>query len=196
MYKRQVIVALEGVDGAGKTTLIDLLGAEFGNLAGVYSRTKKGKIVDYIVSSNFMQKNRQLQIPIYLLLSLKNYLFFFKNRHKQIILMDRCFLSNFCYFYFDYLFDKEKFERMMRFEVKLLPQKIFIINIEPLTAYQRDKKRKQMDWIISTQKKYLLCKNSPMLEGFHIEILDNNMTIVNKKDRISNYIRGEMGYGY
>lgn len=145
MYKRQVIVALEGVDGAGKTTLIDLLGAEFGNLAGVYSRTKKGKIVDYIVSSNFMQKNRQLQIPIYLLLSLKNYLFFFKNRHKQIILMDRCFLSNFCYFYFDYLFDKEKFERMMRFEVKLLPQKIFIINIEPLTAYQRDKKRKQMD---------------------------------------------------
>ncbi len=37
MYKRQVIVALEGVDGAGKTTLIDLLGAEFGNLAGVYS---------------------------------------------------------------------------------------------------------------------------------------------------------------
>ena len=174
MYKRQVIVALEGVDGAGKTTLIDLLGAEFGNLAGVYSRTKKGKIVDYIVSSNFMQKNRQLQIPIYLLLSLKNYLFFFKNRHKQIILMDRCFLSNFCYFYFDYLFDKEKFE----------------------TAYQRDKKRKQMDWIISTQKNYLLCKNSPMLEGFHIEILDNNMTIVNKKDRISNYIRGEMGYGY
>ena len=166
MYKRQVIVALEGVDGAGKTTLIDLLGAEFGNLAGVYSRTKKGKIVDYIVSSNFMQKNRQLQIPIYLLLSLKNYLFFFKNRHKQIILMDRCFLSNFCYFYFDYLFDKEKFERMMRFEV------------------------------ISTKKNYLLCKNSPMLEGFHIEILDNNMTIVNKKDRISNYIRGEMGYGY
>ena len=44
MYKRQVIVALEGVDGAGKTTLIDLLGAEFGNLAGVYSRDRKSVV--------------------------------------------------------------------------------------------------------------------------------------------------------
>lgn len=191
----QVIVALEGVDGAGKSTLINLLSSEFGEIVGIYSRTKKGKAMDFIVSHEIMQSMRKLQIPIYLLLSFKNYLSFLKYRHKQIILMDRCFLSNFCYFYFDALFDNKQFDKMMKFEVKLLPQKIFIIDIEPIVAHQRDKK-KQLDWIISTRKNYLQCGDSPIMDCFHVEVIDSKMTITDMKEKITNYIRGEMEHGY
>ena len=67
----QIVVAIEGIDGAGKSTLIHLLQEEFGAMAGIYSRTKKGSILDFLVSHKIMQSHHGLQIPIYLFLSFK-----------------------------------------------------------------------------------------------------------------------------
>ncbi len=188
-------MALEGIDGAGKSTLIKLLNAEFKDIVGTYSRTKKGAIFNFIVSRKIMQKHLSLQIPIYLFLSLKNYITLGKRRHKPIILMDRCFLSNFCYFYFDALFNEKEFRKKLCLEVGLMPQKIFIIDVDPLIAYHRDKKKKQINWLITTREHYLQAKGSPLMEKYHIEIINPSLTIEEKKEKIANYIRREMHYG-
>ena len=101
MNKSQIVVAIEGIDGSGKTTLINEICRYFGEKSIVYKRTHKGKFIDRIVSSAIMQKFYMLQVPIYLLLSYKNYILFKINNKSRdkIIIMDRCFLSNICYFY-------------------------------------------------------------------------------------------------
>lgn len=196
MVPHQVIVALEGIDGAGKSTLINLLNDEFKEIVGTYSRTKKGAILDFILSRKITQNHLGLQAPIYLFLSLKNYIALGKYRYRPIILMDRCFLSNFCYFYFGALFDKRKFKKKLCLEVRLMPQKIFIIDVDPLTAYHRDKKKKQINWLTTTREHYLRVKDSPFMEKYHIEIISPNLTIEQKKDKIADYIRREINYGH
>lgn len=101
MNKSQIIVAIEGIDGAGKTTLINAICRYYSGESIVYNRTSKGIFFDKLVSSAIMQKHYMLQVPIYLLLSYKNYILFKtinKNKNK-VIIMDRCFLSTICYFY-------------------------------------------------------------------------------------------------
>lgn len=195
MCPRQIVVAIEGIDGAGKSTLINLLNDEFRDTVGIYSRTKKGNILDFIVSRKMMQSHHSLQIPIYLFLSFKNYIALGKYRNRPIILMDRCFLSNFCYFYFESLFSVREFKRKMLFEITLMPQKIFIIDVDPLIAYHRDKK-KQVDWLITTRERYLRTKSSPLMEKYHIEIINSDLTIEEKKEKIADYIRREINYGH
>lgn len=93
-YKNRIILALEGIDGAGKTTLCNELSNFFGSNIVFYKRTEKGKIIDKIVKSQFMQNHYMLQIPIYLLLSYKNFfLFKRKDYNNQVIVMDRCFFK-------------------------------------------------------------------------------------------------------
>ena len=99
MDKNQIVVAIEGIDGAGKTTLINAICQSFEGKVTIYKRTHKGNFIDKLVSSKMMQKYYILQIPIYLLLSYKNYLLFRLKKKKQIVIMDRCFLSNICYFF-------------------------------------------------------------------------------------------------
>ena len=107
MASHQVVVALEGIDGAGKSTLINLLNDEFGEIVGTYSRTKKGRIFDFIVSRKTLQRFQRLQIPIYLFLSLKNYISFWKHqctrgykRYKEMFQICRVEKSDFpLYFY-------------------------------------------------------------------------------------------------
>lgn len=176
--------------------MIHLLQEEFGEIAGIYSRTKKGSILDFLVSRKFMQNHHELQIPIYLFLSFKNYMALRRYRNRPIILMDRCFLSNFCYFYFESLFSVSKFKRKMRFEIKLMPQKIFIIDEEPSVAYARDQRKKRVDWLLTTREHYLQAKSSSLLENYHIEIITNDLTIEEKKERIADYIRREIDYGH
>lgn len=188
MNHQQIVVAIEGIDGAGKSTLIKLLSEEFDDSVGIYNRTKKGHILDSLVSCKLMQDHHILQVPIYLFLSFKNYIALGRFKRKPIILMDRCFLSNFCYFYFESLFVAQKFKRKMLFEIKLLPQKIFIIDEEPLIACQRDNEKKRVDWLITTREHYLQSKNSPLMEKYHIEIISNSLTVKDKKERIANYI--------
>lgn len=190
----QVIIALEGIDGAGKSTLIKSLYQEFKDISKVYSRTKKGKLLDYVVSRKIVQHNYGLQIIIYLFLSLKNYLYFYKYRHSQLVLMDRCFLSNFCYFYPDALCNIISFKKHMRFEVKLIPQKIYIIDADPRIAYYRDNKKKNMDWLISTRKNYLKSAEMPILKYYDLEIIDSSLTVEEKQLIISSYIRHRIGH--
>lgn len=192
----QIVVAIEGIDGAGKSTLIHLLQEEFGAIAGIYSRTKKGRILDFLVSRKIMQSHHGLQIPIYLSLSFKNYIALRRYRNRPIILMDRCFLSNFCYFYFESLFSASEFKKKMRFEIRLMPQKIFIIDEDPSVAHNRDQGKKQIDWLITTREHYLQAKGSSLLESYHIEIITNDLTIEEKKERIADYIRREIDYGH
>ena len=196
MASHQVVVALEGIDGAGKSTLINLLNDEFGEIVGTYSRTKKGRIFDFIVSRKTLQRFQRLQIPIYLFLSLKNYISFWKYRHRPIVLMDRCFLSNFCYFYFDALFDENEFQKKLWFEIGLMPQKVFILDVDPLTAYHRDNKKKQISWLATTREHYLQAKDRPLLKKYCIEIISPDLTIQEKKEKIVDYIRREINYGH
>lgn len=196
LHPRQIVVAIEGIDGAGKSTLINLLNEEFRNIIGIYSRTEKGSLLDFLVSRKIMQNHHGLQVPIYLFLSFKNYVTLGKYRNRPVILMDRCFLSNFCYFYFESLFTAKEFKKKMRFEIKLMPQKIFIIDADPLVAYHRDKKKKHIDWLITTRKHYLQAISSPLMGKYHIEIISNDLTIEEKKERIADYIRREINYGH
>ena len=50
-YRNRKIVAVEGIDGAGKTTIIKEVSNYFGDDVIFYSRTKKGKFIDKLVSS-------------------------------------------------------------------------------------------------------------------------------------------------
>lgn len=194
MHPHQVIVAIEGIDGSGKSTLINLLKSELGDNVSIYSRTKKGHMLDFILSRRIMQEHYNLQIPIYLFLSFKN--FFALSRCSPIILMDRCFLSNFCYFYFESLFSETEYKKKMRFEINLLPKKIFIIDADPLIAHHRDKQKKRVDWLVSTREHYLQAKNSPLMKKYHIEIINSDLTVEEKKERIAKYIRGEIDCGH
>jgi len=143
-----------------------------------------------------MQCHHGFQVPIYLFLSFKNYVTLGKSRDRPVILMDRCFLSNFCYFYFESLFREREFKRKMRFEISLMPQKIFIIDVDPLIAHHRDKKKKKIDWLITTRERYLQTEKIPLIKKFNIEIINSDLTIEEKKEIIAEYIRREINYGH
>ena len=181
------IIAVEGIDGAGKSTLIALLREEFPIL--LYQRTKKGKWLDKIVSTKFMKKHYMIQVPIYLLLSYKNYIsFIIKSSKNKLIIMDRCFLSNICYFYPKALKSKKILDFIMKFEIKLLPSCIFILDVDPIVGHKRDNEKKELGWMINTRKAYLEASNSQLLSQFNIKIVEFNQSIESKYQCIVNEI--------
>ncbi len=150
MDKNQIVVAIEGIDGAGKTTLINAICQCFEGKVTIYKRTHKGNFIDKLVSSKMMQKHYILQIPIYLLLSYKNYLLFRLKKKKQIVIMDRCFLSNICYFFPKAILNNKLLYRLLLFEIKMFPQIIFILDVEPKTGRIRDANKKSLKWLEDT----------------------------------------------
>lgn len=63
--KEQIIIAIEGIDGAGKTTLINEICKQLNYDVTVYRRTYKGPLLDRLLSSKIMEKYYMLQVPIY-----------------------------------------------------------------------------------------------------------------------------------
>lgn len=193
MNKSQIIVAIEGIDGAGKTTLIHEICHYFGRQCVVYKRTNKGNFMDKLVSSAIMQKYYMFQIPIYLMLSYKNYILFKinnKNRN-QIIIMDRCFLSNICYFCPRALTNNRLMKTLLFFEVKLFPKKIFILDVDPKKGQFRDSNRKSLKWLTVARSAYLEAVDSCLTKFVKIELIPEDLPIEKKYNIIINYIKGE-----
>lgn len=195
MDKNQIVVAIEGIDGAGKTTLINALCQCFEGKVMIYKRTHKGKFIDKIVSSKMMQNHYMLQIPIYLILSYKNFLLFSLKRKKKIVIMDRCFLSNICYFFPKAVCNNKLIKRLLFFEIKIFPQMIFILDVEPETGRIRDANRKSLKWLEDTRKAYLNSAKSNLAKWIKITVIQENLSIDEKKKIIINYIKGEMRNG-
>lgn len=195
-YENRIILAVEGIDGAGKTTLINEISNFFGNDIIFYERTKKSKFVDKLVTSKLMQSHHMLQVPIYLLLSYKNFLLLqIRYRNNQIILMDRCFLSNICYFFPKALFDSRLLKRLLWLEVKFFPKTIFIIDVEPAIGQLRDKNKKSLEWLIATRNAYINATKSVMTDWINIRVIEDNLSIKSKANIIIKYIQGEMNNG-
>ncbi len=193
MKSKQIIVAIEGIDGAGKTTLINELLRFYKKDAIVYSRTRKGALINKLVSSTLLQKHYMLQVPIYLLLSYKNYILFkLKNKkmlNKKIIIMDRCFLSNICYFFPKAIQNIGVFRKVLFFEIKLIPQVIFILDVNPRTGQIRDCNKKSLKWLKETRKSYLASLYSFLTKWVKIELIQENLSVEKKCETIIQYIK-------
>lgn len=191
--KKRIIIAIEGIDGAGKTTLINKISKIFSEEVIFYSRTQKGKLVDKLVSCKFMKNHYMLQIPIYLFLSYKNFfLFKIHDHNNQIIVMDRCFLSNICYFFPKALFDSSLLKKLLLLEVKLYPQTIFIIDVKPTVGKCRDNNKKSLKWLIHTRDAYLNAEKSLIANWTNIILIKDDLSIENKANIIIKYIQGEI----
>lgn len=183
-----IIIALEGIDGSGKTTLIEKLQKKMPESISIYERTKKNKLTDHIVMSRLMRKHYLLQFPIYLLLSYKNYFLFRLKGPKKIIIMDRCFLSNICYFCPKALSNTQMLKSMLFFETKLIPEKIFILDIDPETGQKRDQNKKSLEWLTKTRIAYIASQTSLITIYSKVEVLNKNLSIEKKADIILSYI--------
>lgn len=183
-----IIIALEGIDGSGKTTLINVLQNLIPESVSIYQRTKKNKFTDYIVTSRLMQKYIFLQIPIYLLLSYKNYVFFRMLPPKQIILMDRCYLSNICYFCPKALYVSKFLKTMLFLEVKMIPEIIFVLDVNPETGRTRDQNKKSIEWLTKTRNAYIQSKCSLISKYSSVEVLNEELSTDEKCGIIISYI--------
>lgn len=187
-----IILALEGIDGAGKTTLINELEKIYSAKCVVYHRTKKGSFISKLVSSRILKKFHFLQAPIYILIAWNNYK---KDEFKKdvpIVLMDRCFLSNICYFYPKALSKKAVLKLALLFEAPVFPQKIFIIDADPRVAQKRDGFQKSLKWLEDTQKIYLTSADSNVLKKYNIEVIWDQYSITEKVNIIVDYINQEL----
>lgn len=185
-----IIIAIEGIDGAGKTSIINEVENKLDGIS-VYRRTYKSDKVKKILSSPIIQKYRFLQIPIYLHLSRKNYKSFQAER-TDIIIMDRCFLSNICYFYPKAMDNRQLYKLAMLFEIDLIPQKIFIIDVDPEDAYLRNNKEKGIKWLKKTRDYYLKCLSAKCLEKYKIQMIQSGTPNIVKADKIIKYIRSRL----
>lgn len=186
---KKIIVALEGIDGAGKSSVINFITNKYKNKVIIYSRTKKGKIIDRIVTCGLLRKYHIFQVVIYFILSHFNFLKYkMKYKDEDIIIMDRCFLSNICYFYPSSLQNKRIFDFFMFFEPKLFPQKIFILDVDPIIAQSRDLYKKDLQWLNDARVNYLNAQNSNYLMNYDIEIIDRRLSLKTKANIVSNYI--------
>lgn len=186
----QHIIALEGIDGAGKSTITQRLKTQLQDDLIIYSRTKKTPFYNKILSIPFIKKHQNLQIPIYWLLSWHNY-FEFVHRYsgERIVIMDRCFLSSMCYFFPKAISSKTACCIFKMLEVKLFPEKIFIIDVDPRIAQQRDGYKKQLKWLIQTRRIYRRCISNESVLKCRIEVLNGQHEINYNSKIILNEIR-------
>ena len=189
MNKYRTIIALEGIDGAGKTTLINSLKEEYEGKICVYSRTKKGRYAKSLLNRSIVKNNYFLQIPIYIVLGYKNYFSCVCKSTAPILLMDRCFLSNICYYYPSAMNNKILYFFAMLFELKLFPDVIFIIDEDAAVAQKRDMMQKDLTWLSKTRLNYLNAPYATALSKYKIFVIQNNLTIEEKRIIISRKIK-------
>ena len=184
----RLIVAIEGIDGAGKTTLVKAVASRIGEQVCVLSRTKKGKKWANLLNTEFITKRHFIQIPIYLLLSYVNFVKTRKKLHAPVVLMDRCFLSNICYFYPLAMSNRILLSLALLFEIKLFPQAIFLLDEDPVVAQRRDHYQKSLDWLTRTRDNYLAASCASALNAFHIQIVPKEISMEEKVDILCRYI--------
>ncbi len=199
---KKIIIALEGIDGAGKSTIINFLVNILKSDVAVYARTRKSGLIDKVVSCKFMRKHYMFQVPIYIFLSHIN---LFRSRFdlkkNNILIMDRCFLSNICYFFPKSLNDQKLFKILMFFEPKFLPQKIFVLDVAPSIAQKRDIFKKDLEWLVNTRTAYLNSQYSKNLSHYDIEVLSEKDLLISSEKQLESkdgdgiyiYIQGNKG---
>lgn len=188
-----IIISLEGIDGAGKSTITKQLESIYESKCLIYSRTQKGIIATKLLAKKFIKKIHIIQIPIYILLSHFNYYKLKKEKLcPYVIIMDRCFLSNICYYFPKALKSYFWFKFALFFEPNIYPQKIFIIDVNPVIAQRRDAFQKELSWLRKTRKVYIESSKSKLLKNYHIEIIEDKYTIDQKIKIIVNYIDNEI----
>lgn len=178
-----LIIAIDGIDGAGKTTLIKEITNKLEEDICVYRRTEKGSFTKRILNSFPIKQAYFLQIPIYLLLAKKNYAQI-STHNGRLLIMDRCFLSNICYFYPKALQNKVLFRLAMFLEVKLNPNIIFILDEDESIACMRAGNQKKVGWLKKTRQHYLNVINHASLINCKIDIISKMLTISEKRDYI------------
>lgn len=188
----RIIVALEGIDGAGKTTLINNIIREFDGKISIYRRTQKGKLLDGFLSSKFMVKHYMFQIPFYILLSYVNYIKFCFGKRHDMIVMDRCFLSNICYYFPSALDNQKKLKILCIPEIKMYPEVIFILDVSPDVGRTRDNNKKPLSWLQETRKNYLHAANCDALKNMRVQIIEQDITIEEKTSIVIKYLRKRM----
>ena len=179
----ELIIAIDGIDGAGKTTLIESITNKIGGNICIYRRTEKGSFARKLLNSFIFKQVHFLQIPIYLLLAKKNHVKIY-NSDSRLIIMDRCFLSNICYFYPNAMHNKTLFRLAMSLEVKLYPSAIFILDEDEATACTRDGNQKDLIWLQKTRQYYLDAANHASLMDCRIDVISKELTIGEKSDYI------------
>lgn len=189
MVKYKFVIAIEGIDGAGKTTLVNLLKNDFYNDICIYSRTKKGKIGNFLLNHFPLNKCHFLQIPFYYALSIINYFRRERQKSATILLMDRCFLSNICYYYPKAMDNKVLYYLATLFEIKISPKVIFIVDEKAEIAHKRDKMEKSLKWLEQTRLNYLKTIDSKYLRKCNITIIPNTLSIEEKQKIIKQCIK-------
>ena len=72
---------------------------------------------------------------------------------------------------------------------------IFILDVEPETGRIRDANRKSLKWLEDTREAYLHSAKSNLAKWIKITVIQENLSIDEKKKIIINYIKGEMRNG-
>lgn len=186
----KIIIALEGIDGAGKSTLLENISILLGDKnIYIYKRTQMPLFIKRILNKISFLKYKMLGIILYALIANLNY---FKNRSKimssDIIIMDRCFISNLCYFSRKSLVSKALFKTILSIEPKIFPQNIFILEVDISVAFNRDPFKKSMTWLNWTYENYVNLKNSFINDLYNIHYIPKEYNIDKKIEIILNTI--------
>lgn len=185
---KTIIISIEGIDGSGKSTIVKKIKKIYKNNCSIYERTRKSSLTKYLVNNPPIKNIHFLQIPIYIYLSHKNNYIFQRKRQTCLVIMDRCFLSNICYFFPKALSNAKLLKLAMLFEPDIYPQKIFILDVNPKIAQKRDGFNKEIKWLEKTNQIYLNSAKSKLLKKYNIEIIKDTCTIDEKLDIIKKYI--------
>lgn len=186
---KQIIICIEGIDGAGKSTSIKQLKSIYGENCVVYSRTQKGHALARFISSHVMRRLHILQAPIYIFLSHINYHRIKKDMAgKPIVVMDRCFLSNVCYFFPRAIHNGCLLRLTLLFEPTIYPKKIFILDVDPVLGQKRDNFQKELSWLEITRNNYIQSAESEYLKPYNIQIIEDTKSTKDIVQVITGYI--------